>query len=288
MWFNLCIISTVISGLSAVVMKKYTKDNNGRTLTMIGLLYYHIISLIISIIIYPECIKGFDIKNIFILMPLIITQSVGYFCAIMSIKYLDVSTSSAICKLKTVVPLIFGIVILNEQIKITQLIYAVILIILTIIINKIDNKKDNEVYNNKGVLYAYGFVILNGTAAFLNKVYVVKYTNPYIISFYFAIAIIIFLAIYCLITKRWNEIDIRKLKHKKYFVIHSFMDAISTIIDRFSLISGPVSIVYVITSSSILVTTLASKIILKEKISYKKYILIFGIFICILGLAFTK
>lgn len=288
MWFNLCIISTVISGLSAVVMKKYTSNNNGRAVTIIGLLYYHAINLIISIVAYPEVIKAFNISNIIILLPLILSQSIGYFCAIMSVKYLNVSTSTSIHKAKSVITLILGIVILNEKVGVNQLIYALILILLTIIINKVDTNSENKPNSYKGIIYAYGFVIFNGISGFLNKIYVGLYSSPFIISFYFAIAIIIFVIIYCMTTRNWDEINIAKFVDKRYFITHSFMDTITTIIDRFSLVSGPVSIVYVITSSSILITVLGSRILLKEKISYKKYLILIGIFICILGLALTK
>lgn len=289
MWFNLCMISTMISGLSSVVMKKYTKNNSTKSITFLGLLYYHIISIIISIVIYPECIGGFNLVNIVKLMPLILTQSFGYLFAILSVKYLYVSTSSSIHKLKAIIPLFLGIVVLHESVKISQIVVSIFLIILTILINQIDKKEErDENIDKKGMIYAYGFVILNGTSSFLNKIYVNLYDSPFIISFYFGIAIIFYIFIYCLITKKWRDIDIRNLKQKRYFVLHSFMDSISTIIDRLSLVNGPVSIVYIITSSSILVSTIASKIVLKEKISHRKWIIIISIFGSVLALAFLK
>ena len=289
MWFNLCIISTIISGLSGIVMKKYTKNNNLKSVTFLGLLYYHIISLIISIVVYPKCLEEFNLLNIVNIMPLILTQSFGYLFAILSVKYLYISTSSSIHKLKAIITLILGILILNEDINITQIIISILLIFFTIIINLVDKKEEKgKKTNNKGVIYAYLFVLLNGISSFLNKVYVNEYESPFIISFYFAIAIIFFILIYCMITKKWEDIDIRKLNQKQYFLTHSFMDAISTIIDRLSLIDGPVSIVYIITSSSILISTIASKFILKEKTSYKKWIIIVCIFACIVGLGILK
>lgn len=289
MWFNLCIISVIINGLSSIIMKKYADNNNTKSITLLGLLYYHIISIIISILIYPKCVDNFNLLNIIKIMPLILTQSFGYLFAILSVKYLYVSTSSAIHKLKTIIPLLLGIVILHEAINILQIVVCIFLIILTVLINKVDKKEEkNKNINKKGIIYAYGFVLLNGTSSFLNKIYVKLYDNPFTISFYFGIAIILFIIVYCLITKKWKDIDIRCLNQKKYFVLHSFMDSISTIIDRLSLINGPVSIVYSIASSSVLISTIASKIVLKEKISYKKWIIILGIFGSVLLLAFLK
>lgn len=293
MWFNLCIISVIINGLSAIVMKKYANNNNTKSITLLGLLYYHIIGIVISLVMYPKCVDNFNLFNIIKIMPLILSQSLGYLCAILSIKYLYVSTSAAIHKLKTIIPLLLGIVVLHEPIKISQIIICIFLIILTVLINKVDKKEEenkdiNKNINKKGIIYAYGFVLLNGTSSFLNKIYVNLYDSPFTISLYFGIAIISFIIIYCFITKKWKDIDIRCLNQKRYFILHSFMDSISTIIDRLSLINGPVSIVYSIASSSVLISTIASEIFLKEKISYKKWMIILGIFGCVLLLAILK
>ena len=97
--------------------------------------------------------------------------------------------------------------------------------------------------------------------------------------------IIIGILVYCLITKQWNYIDIRKINSKKYFILQSLLDATSSIFDRFALVNGNVSTISVISTSSIVVTLLASRIILKEKITFKKYLMILGIFACVLALA---
>ena len=94
--------------------------------------------------------------------------------------------------------------------------------------------------------------------------------------------------IYCLITKQWNYIDIRKINTKKFFILQSLLDASSSIFDRISLLDGQVSVISVISTSSIAITIMASRFILKEKITLKKYLMILGIFICVLILALIK
>lgn len=54
------------------------------------------------------------------------------------------------------------------------------------------------------------------------------------------------------------------------------------------MLEGNISVTSVINTSSIVITILASRFILKEKITYKKYIMILGIFICVLILALTN
>ena len=59
----------------------------------------------------------------------------------------------------------------------------------------------------------------------------------------------------------------------------------SSIFNRFSLLDGNVSITSVINSSSIVITLIAARFILKEKLGWQKYIMIFGITICVFILA---
>ena len=108
------------------------------------------------------------------------------------------------------------------------------------------------------------------------------------VVFNYAVIIIIGLFIYCLLTRNWNYLDIRKINAKKFFLLQGLLDASSSIFDRFALLDGNVSIISVISTSSIIVTVLASRFILKEKVTLKKYLMILGIFICVLILALIK
>ena len=104
----------------------------------------------------------------------------------------------------------------------------------------------------------------------------------------YAVIIIIGIFAYCLITKKWNYIDIRKINNKGCFILQSLLDVSSSIFNRFALLDGNVSIISIISTSSIIITILASRLLLKEKIGWKKYLMILGIFICVLILALIK
>jgi len=70
--------------------------------------------------------------------------------------------------------------------------------------------------------------------------------------------------------------------------ITALLDASSSIFNRFALLYGDVSVISIISTASIVITILASRFILKEKITWKKYLMILGIFICVLILAIIK
>ena len=148
-------------------------------------------------------------------------------------------------------------------------------------------RKGNTVVT-KGIIAAYGFVLFNGISGFLNKLYINIFHDPLVVVFYYGLMGIILVLLYCLFTNNWKNLNISKINFKGYFLLHSLLDLGANLCQRFSLVEGQVSTVSVITSSSIVITILASRFILKEKITLKKYIMILGIFICVLGLSLLK
>lgn len=286
MWLYLSLSSAILSGFATIVMKKCSKNNLSIRLSLLGLLIGNIAYVLIGAF-TTDVVQNFNIENLIKIAPLSIIQSIGYIYAILSIKYANISTVSPIRKGNTVITLLLGVLLLKENFTIIHLIASTVLIILTILLAKSKNGKSN-ISENKGILYAYGFVLFNGIAGFLNKVYINIFGNLLVVVFYYGLVIIIGVILYCLFTRKWNYIDIKSVNYKGLFLLHSAMDLGANLCNRFSLINGQVSTVSVITSSSIVITILASRFILKEKITWKKYLMILGIFICVLTLSLIK
>ena len=290
MWLYWCLLSTIIGGFTAVALKKCS-NNDPKRIALMGLLSYHLIMIAVSMITNPEFITKLNIVDMINMLPGILMQSIGFYCMISATKYGKVAITSSISKAKVVVTFLLGIIILKENCTLLQLFVSTILVILSIMVakNKTDTKKQiDKKLEQKAIMYSYGFVLFNGISNFLNKIYVTEYQNPMYVVFNYAVIIIIGLFIYCLFTKNWNYLDIRKINAKKIFVLQALLDASSSIFNRFALLDGNVSIISVITASSIVVTILSSRFILKEKITYRKYLMILGIFICVLILSLIK
>ena len=290
MWLYWCLLSTIIGGFTAVALKKCS-NNEPKRIALMGLLSYHLIMIVVSMITNPEFITKLNIVDMINMLPGILMQSIGFYCMISATKYGKVAITSSIFKAKVVVIFLLGIIVLKENCTLLQLFVSTILVILSIMVSK--NKTDtqnqiNKKLEQKAIMYSYGFVLFNGISDFLNKIYVTKYQNPMYVVFNYAVIIIIGLFIYCLFTKNWNYLDIRKINAKKFFVLQALLDVSSSIFNRFALLDGNVSVISVITTSSIVVTILSSRFILKEKITYKKYLMILGIFICVLILSLIK
>ena len=289
MWLYWCLLSTIISGFTPIALKKCS-NNEPKRIAIAGLFSYHLIMIIVSLVIHPEFILELNWIHILKMLPGLIMQSIGFYCTISSIKYGKVAITASIKKCKVVVIFLLGIIVLKEDCTMFQIIISSILVILSILLTrqKNDLTTTDKKLQTKSILYAYGYVLCNGISKTLNKVYVTTFENPLYVVFNYAIITIIGILIYCIVTKKWEYIDIRKMNAKGYFLLQSLLDASSSIFNRFSMLDGNVSVVSVIETSSIVITILASKFILKEKITWKKYLMILGIFICVLILALIK
>ena len=290
MWLYYCILSTIIWGFVAIAIKKCS-NNEPKRIAITGMLMYHSIILIFSIIMNPEILSKITIIDIIKMLPGIAIQSLGFYCSISAIKYSKVAVTTAIQKAQVIVTFALGVIVLQENCTILQFILSAILVILSIMVAKNkDNDKErvDKKIKQKAILYSYGVVIFYGISDFINKIYVTEYQDPLYVMFNYAVIIIMGILIYCILTKKWEYIDIRKINSKKYFILQSLLDVSSSIFDRFALIDGDVSVISVISTSSIVVTMLASRFILKEKISWKKYLMITGILICVFGLAWIE
>lgn len=287
MWLYYSLLSTVIWGFVAIAIKKCS-DNEPKRIAILGMLIYHWTMIVVSLIINPQVIVSLNVLDMIKMLPGIIIQSIGFYCSISAIKYGKVAITSSIQRTQVIVTFLLGILILKEKFTILQLIVSGILVTLSIIVAK-DKENDAEKINRKAkqkaIMYSWGVVLFYGISDFINKIYITEFQSPLYVMFNYAVIIIIGIFAYCLITKKWNYIDIRKVNAKKYFILQSLLDVSSSIFNRFALLDGNVSIVSVISTSSIIITILASKLLLKEKVSWKKYVMILGIFICVLTLA---
>lgn len=289
MWLYWCLLSTVISGFAPIALKKCS-NNESKRIALMGLLSYHSIMILISLITNPEFIIKLNVTDMLKMLPGITMQSIGFYCVVSATKYGKVAITSSIQKAKVVITFLLGIVILKEDCTIMQLIFSSILVILSILVAKGKNNDENinKKMEQKAILYSYGFVLFNGISNFINKIYVTEFQNPLYVVFNYAVITIIGMAVYFLITKQWNYLDIRKINAKRFFILQSLLDVLSSIFDRIALLNGNVSVISVISTSSIAITIIASRLILKEKITLKKYLMILGIFICVLTLAIIK
>ncbi len=289
MWLYWCLLSTVIGGFTSVALKK-SSNNEPKRMAIMGLFLYNFIMFAVSLAINPKFILELNIIHMLEMLPGLIMQSIGFYFVVSATKYGKVSITSSVKKCNVVVVFLLGTIVLKEEFTILQIIISTLLLLLSIMLAK--TKKESSTIDKelerKSILCAFGYVLCNGISKTLNKVYVTSCGNPLYVIFNYAIITIVVILIYCIVTRNLEYIDIRKINGKKYFILQSIFDSTSSIFNRFAILDGNVSVISVIETSSIVITLLASRLILKEKISWKKYLAILGIFICVLVLALIK
>ena len=156
MWLYYCLLSTVIWGFVSIAIKKCS-NNEPKRIAIMGMLIYHFIMILVSLIINPQIIVKLKILDMIRMLPGILIQSIGFYCSISAIKYGKVAITSSIQRAQVIVTFLLGILILKEKFTIIQLIVSGILVILSIIIAK-DKKnykeKINEKAKQKAIIYS--------------------------------------------------------------------------------------------------------------------------------------
>ena len=169
MWLLFVFISTIICGCLDIIEKKGSKDQPLHYWTFANLTY-GVISIITAIIMMPRIMSSaFDLKVFFLVFPVSLLSTIGYYFTVKAFSCSDVSLVSPIFRLRIVWILILSTIFLkDDRLTIIQILIIFILLILSILLNK--NNKTRK--SKKGILYALGYLFANGTASFINKVVV--------------------------------------------------------------------------------------------------------------------
>lgn len=114
MWLYWCLLSTIISGFTSIALKKCS-NNDSKQIAIAGLLLYHLLMIIVSLIAYPKFLTQLNIIDFVKMLPGILLQSAGFYCAIASVKYGKISITSSIKRARVVITFLLGIIILKAQ-----------------------------------------------------------------------------------------------------------------------------------------------------------------------------
>ena len=116
MWLYWCLLSTIISGFTAIALKKCS-NNEPKRIALMGLLSYHLIMIAVSIITNPGFITKLNIADMINILPGILMQSIGFYCMISATKYGKVAITSSISKM-------------NEKKRLSKILVSTIIIFL--------------------------------------------------------------------------------------------------------------------------------------------------------------
>lgn len=272
MWLLFCIISTILSGFIDVIEKKSSKEQPFRFIVL-GLFTYNLFNIILSLFVKPNIIVNINFLDCLKVLPFCIFTSIGYYCAVFAFANGDISRVSPIMKSKTLLVLFLSTVFLNQKLSLLQIGLIFLILILNILLTK-QKQSSNKENSIKGVIYAFGFFVFNGIATFLNKVYIIDFGDPIVISFYAGFVEIILLFFILVFRSKLDYLNIKKFNKFNMVILMETIEVVAILLNRYSLINGDVAIITTIASCSIIITLITSMVVFQEKISFKKWCII--------------
>lgn len=286
MWLVYTLLVTFFAGFINVFEKKYSKDQPKRYIISAIFLFF-ILNLIASIILEPSVLSNFNFYYCLKVIPYSIAIILSYYTSVKALSNGDVSRVTPIKKSFVVLVLIISTVFLNEKLAWFQvlLIFTILLLNILLAKEKYDKRRKN---NYKSILYSFLYVICAATTSVLMKVYIMDGMDPLEISFYTGISSIVLIIALLFITNKADYLNFKKFKNFKMVIVVELLETISAILNRYSLITGNLSIVTSITTCSIIITLLLSKIVFKEKISSRKWFIIFLMILSLILLSISS
>lgn len=225
MWLIFTILTVIFWGVSETIFKKSSKDDEK---SVVHLLAYNGIFFGISGIIYMLIVyKGFGFNPINILkyLPIAGVYILSMFSYYNAMKRVKISLISPIVNSSCIITVLLSIFILKEYPSSIQL-FAVILIIFSLIMLSINKTPKDDAEEDKrvkpkiniyilGLIFAFGYFILDGLASFLDESFLEGYMNEedVLISYAFIYLLVgIGCYIYLKIKDRNYKIELDKMK----------------------------------------------------------------------------
>ena len=223
MWLVFVIISMFISGFLEIIEKK---GSNKQPLQFwaIAILLYGLSNVILGIILSPNIMNNFDINIFWLTFPISFLSTIGYYFSIKALNNAPISKVAPILRSKIILVLILSSIFINDKLSILQVILIFLLLILIILLNK-DKKVTTK--SKKGMIYAFGYLISNGSATFINKIVIDMVPNPISITFYTGLTSILSIVIVLLLINKLELLDIKNFKSKKQVICMESLEAIT-------------------------------------------------------------
>lgn len=280
MYLIYVLIIILISGTLDIIEKKASEKDELRFWAF-GCLTFGIFKTLLGIFLLNSNFS-FSIKDLFLVLPISLLSTIGYYFSVLALKNGNISKVSVIMRLKIIWVLILSSIFLpSERLKILQIILVFIILLLNILLNYKKGRKGKDL----GIIYAFGYLFSNGSATFINKLVTLKIENTMAITFYSGITTIFSIILILLLINKMDLLNLKKFKSKKEVLVMESLEVISMILLRIALKTGNVVIISSLSSASIIVATFLANIVFKDKISYKKWFIIILIVLSLITLS---
>ena len=278
------ILATIVAILWSVGEIEYSKISKKEDSNNVYFYQYFLrtlIYLIIALIFNSGIFGQFVISDFLRFLPIILCDLFGSYVLNKSVKNGELSTVSPIMAAYPVVDILLGLFILGEQAKIYEIILVTIISISIIILATDTEKTPYAPHPKLGILFAVVYMFLIAFSTFFEKnaynndfsVYSLYYYKGIV---YFATSLL-FLMLIFLRKKKFKRLDLNILKG-------SGITPVGNVLYSFALNYGNIMIVAPISSVYSVITSITSRIVLKEKVTLKEGICISLILISTISL----
>lgn len=300
MWFFAAILTILAWGTADLF---YKKGNNPadrfsatKTTIMVGLV------MGLHVLFYYVMYEGisYDLKNLLLYLPVsacyILSMAVGYF----GLRYIEVSISSPIGNSSGAVTALMGLILLGNKVNAFQGVAIAMILIGIFLLSLLEKKADDAELKAEGVvvdkkyrvsaiaiLFPILYMIIDGLGTFMDSYYL-EYKNlmpenqanmSYELTF-FIVALVLWA--YLKIVKKESVLVFRE-KNKGLAAI---FETVGQFFYVGAIATKQAVIVATLISAYAIVSVLLGRIFLKEKLSYKQYLVIAMIMVGIVIIGF--
>lgn len=289
MWLVFTLGSTFCGGFIGVCLRK-SKESDSVSSALLGPLAYNAAFIIIGL--FRGYLGTFSWSLVWKFFPIFVLHLTSDIFIILSSRFARLSVTAPFGKVRTLLPLIYSYIFFHERLTVTQWSISIVLIVLAVLSTLVDRgDEDSKIKKGEyiGIIMTLIFSVCNATYSFMTKILIVEYNDPFIVYFYICSMSSIALLLYAVVTKQTSKLNFKEnIKEKPWFLGYIACNITAGILNKLSYVQGPISIIYILHDCGIVISTLASRFILHEKISKKKYIIIALIFVFGVMLSFAS
>jgi len=279
MWIIFAVLTVIFWGTSETIFKKSSKGDEH---SVAHLLAYNGIFFGISGIVYMLFVyKGFkfDFVNVIKYLPVASIYILSMFSYYQAMKRVKISIVSPIVNSSCIITVILSICILKEYPNYIQA-FAIILVIFSLMMLSINKTAEDDIERDVktktkfsiyvlGLLFAFGYFVLDGTASFLDEFTLEGGMIEQDLLISYALIYLV-VGIFCYIYLKTKDKQY-KFELDKYKLVGSVIETLGQYTFIYALGAGTATIVSPFVASYSIVTIILSRLFLKEKLKPRQY-----------------
>ena len=271
LWIFLILLYGIFKGLREVLKKKTTQKNS-----VIEVLFFYTLFAFLMVIPFSRNIFSLSVRAHLVIMFKSFIIFVAWICALNSIKRLPLSIYSIMDMVRVVFSILLGVLVLGEEIGITQLIGIALVIAGITLVNLTSGRKSGEGFKWQTICLVLASCVLNSISGMTDKwLLSTDITDRWFLGteivessqmqFWYMLYMVMFYFIYILI--RRERVNVKECVRSPLIWLMSLLFIVA---DRALFIANEsanstVVVMTLIKQSSVLVTIILSKLIFKEK-----------------------